>query len=269
LYGNTGSGQSPVVTISSPNPAIFDASKMVFGHFSSTTIQITTTHPNELILVGVGFNSNYQLNTPTATGLSFTPFTPTAKSGGGSLGAQSYYAIASTAQTYTITIGYSGGVSNNLGIIVAAFSGINPTAPFDGSIVWATGGGVSSIPTVNLSPSLPGDVIWAFQVNANCIAQTPGSGFNLDKATGCYGSPADEYSTSVAPGSQSVTFGKSAQYWVMFAVAIQDPPVTSAATGGSPGTPQVAIPGHDLLVPAEVRAHDLVQLLVVRSEVVD
>jgi hypothetical protein len=267
-YGNTGSGNSPTVTIVTGQSSVkLDTSQVVFGQFGTKVIQITTKQTNELILVGIGFNSNYQIGTPTAPGLIFTPLTASPKSGGASLGSQAFYALAGTAHTYNITVGYANGGFNNIGIIAAAFSGVKPSTLFDGPFAWGTGGPASSIPTVTVSPSLPGDAIWAFQVNENCVAQTPESGYKIDQAIGCYESPADEYSTSIVTGTQSVTFGKSVQYWVMFAVAIQDPPVAPTSPVGGVESPPTTGATFGSPVPAQVFAKHLIELLIVRSEV--
>ena len=220
-FGNTGSGQSPTVTITTANPVLLDTSVSAFGQFSSKTIQIVTSHPNELILVGIGFNSNYQISTPTAPGLTFYPLTGSALNGGASLGGVAYYAIAGAAQQYSITVAYANGVVNNMGFVVVAFYGENPTSPFDGAPGTGTSGGVSSAPSVVLTPTHGGDTLWAFQANGNCVTQTAGPGYHLDRSVGCYESPADEYATGVGFGSQTVAFGVASKNWVAFAVAIQ------------------------------------------------
>ncbi len=104
---------------------------------------LTTTQQNDIILVGVAYNSNYLIAVPTSPGLTFQQLGNQML--GGSLGVALFYAIASTPQQYTISVGYQS-TFNNLGIVVSSFYGENVNSPFDGSVVSTQGS--NSAPTL-------------------------------------------------------------------------------------------------------------------------
>jgi hypothetical protein len=165
--------------------------------------------------VGDVYNTNWGGVVPlNQTGVTFTKvlrydsYAP-------SVGINVYYAILATAGIHSITFSYLSGATNNIGVVLSAYSGENAANPIAQGI---GAKGVNSIPTLSIASLNSLDVLWSFTGSNSPTIQAAGSGFTLDRQNTYFGSPADEY----GPVRATASFGTLVtQTWLLITVEVQ------------------------------------------------
>jgi len=257
-----------------PSPLTLDGavSSGTADDVSSISITHTTgTGTNRLMLVGVSWNCG--TTDRTISSVTFTP------SGGSAVGLTEvitqlgyntsnprYSAIyrllnPTSGQAGTVTITFSGSVSNGIVAGVANFAGVNQTTPF-GTPIGTASSGNDTAPTVTLTGLNGNELVFdnVFQgASSESQTLTAGSG-QTQLWTGFAGNTRASASTKQATGS-SVTMSwtaASASYWAIAAVPINPSTTTTtydltlAVSPTAGGTTDPSVGAHTYLEAAVV-----------------
>jgi len=225
------------------------------GHFSSTnsgTVSLTTTQPNDIIVVEVndenvgGFSvrtvssvsgGSLTWNSHSDKQITSSPYIDTAV----------YYAVASSAlSSTTITVNLSGNI-DDASIVAFGVSGANTASPWDPgpsghSLPVYASSTSSSTPTLStLYTNNANDMLLGFNgigyASGNSNTETAGSGYALiqtQRNTGGTGSSqaAAEYQiVSATQSAATVAFGVANSDWTLNGDAIQQGSGTSCVSG--------------------------------------
>ncbi len=220
---NAPSTNSPITVntgTSNPTTPILDGSVSTGFNASSGSVSLTTTSTSDIIYVVAAVKSStITVNTPTATGLTFTLRGSASNAGNGKVWA--WYAVSGSTFSGSISATLSGSATFTL--TVFGIKGANTASPFDSGVsspVTATGTSTSA--TVTMNPSGTNDfIIGAAYINNNPTVNV-GSGFALiaNAKNGAI-QGASEYKNRATSGSQSVSLTLStSQAWAIIGDAI-------------------------------------------------
>ncbi len=225
-FGSPGT-PATVATGAAPPSLALDGSVSTRVTASTATVSLVTTSTNDVIYVVVAVNAG-TINTPTATGLTFTLRLNVV---GTSEVLVTFYAIAASAGTFSITATASG----NTEMILIAFgiSGANTTTPFDSNVsVPASATGTGTAASVTVSTSNANDFVVGAVGDNSGSNPTAGTGFTqiaVNHRTLVSGGAEDEI-VSATQTNLAVTFtATSATNWAMIADAV----IAAGAGGGS------------------------------------
>jgi hypothetical protein len=165
-----------ITLVYAPPPLALDGSNSAHTSSNSVSVTLTTTHSPDVIYVVVGADQG-TINTPTASGLTFTKRT---EADGTNARVATFYAIAtSPLSSKSITVRDSS--SSNLEIVVFGISGANTVTPFDSNanaLKTNTGSGTSASVT-GVSTSNANDFIIGALAARTDSSASQGSGFTL------------------------------------------------------------------------------------------
>jgi len=200
-------------------------------------LTITTSNTNDVIYAALfAKDTGITLNAPTATGLTFVS-RGSINAGGDKGQIQSWYAIASSAGSRTITFHASGDTGGSVAMVFAV-SGANIAAPFDNNLGTAqTNKGTSSSGSVQVTTTNNKDLLVGMIGLTSDKTINQGSGFtriDFDHGGGVAGS--DEYKTLSSSGTYSVGFSHDSANWVIIADAFAAPTITLNPVSGPVGT---------------------------------
>jgi len=236
--GNSSSKTFTVLPTPRMDPNSASSAAKDFGDATlDPALAITTSNANDVIYaVLFTKKTGITFSAPTATGLTFIS-RGSINAGGDKGQIQSWYAIASSAGSRTITFHTNGNTGGSVAMVFAV-SGANIAAPFDNNLGTAqTAKGTSSASSVQVTTTNNKDLLVGMIGLTSDKTISQGSGFtriDFDHGGGVAGS--DEYKTLSSSGTYSVGFSHDSANWVIIADAFAAPSITLNPVSGPVGT---------------------------------
>lgn len=207
------------------------------GRAPSRTLTITTTKANDVLYVAAAPAST----TITATVGSSPTLTWNARATlvGPAQSLYTFYAIAATANTYTVTVTYS--ARTNEGCLGFAISGLNTASPFDSGVSSvATGTGTGSTASVSITTNNPRDIFIGTAAITTSGTAAASTGTQLATITNSVTAIASDQLATSTVSNQAVSFstGSGTATWAEAVEAFVEavPSQTSDTSVAAPGS---------------------------------
>lgn len=233
-------------TVSALPPALDGSTSVTFQNQNSgTTGNFATANANGIIMVIVSMSGTDTVSSVTNSGTALTWSQRGAATDGANERVETWYAIAPTAATRTVTVNLA---SKTTFIIVAfGISNANTATPFDANLVSpVTGTGSGTTQSVTVSTLNPNDfLIGAVAISVaagNAPNPTIGAGFTSIASTsrGTLGGAGEYSSVITVQSSTSVSFtsGATSVTWAMIGDAVRGilPTVAADTSFSAPGS---------------------------------